>query len=210
VPPYHILVYAIARITALALVGAELCENDEWVGQSIQTTIQVIMASQSVKGKWHPWFRWIAKYYDEPTKVVVQNRKRAAELLAPVLEKRKATTDLKSKVGQLQYQDAVQWLLEQYRGQGKTLTPELLAQDELFLTIASTHSTGGTTLSTLFDLIDRPEAMKEIIEEINRTYAKHNGWSRQALNELWLLDSFMRESQRVHSLGLGKPIFEAL
>lgn len=192
------------------MVGSELCSNDEWVGQSVGTTINVMTASQSVRAKYHPWTRWLAQYLDEPTKVVVKSRKRAVELLRPVLEARKAALDSQSKGEKSKYNDGVQWLLEQYRGQGKELTAERLAQDELFLTIASTHSTSATLLSTLYDLIDHPEALKEIREEISQMQAQNPTVNRQALNEMRVLDSFMKESQRINSLSLGMPTIPLL
>ncbi|KAJ3530947.1 hypothetical protein NM208_g7714 [Fusarium decemcellulare] len=198
IPPYHFIVYLVARISSLVLVGAELCGDDEWIGQSVQTTINVMAASQSVRAKYHPWTRWLARYFDEPTKVVIKNRRRAIELFGPILDARKAAMGSHPRGEKSKYNDGVQWLLEEYRGQGKVLTAEKLAQDELFLTIASTHSTSVTLLSTLFDLMDHPESLEEIRDEVSRM----EGVDRQALNELRLLDSFMKESQRLHSLSL--------
>lgn len=206
VSPYHFIVSMVARMSSRVMVGAELCGNDEWVGQSIQTTINVMTASQSVRANYHPWMRWLSQYFDEPTKVVVKNRQRAVELLRPVLDARKTALKSQSGAETSRYNDGVQWLLEEYRGLNKELTAEKLAQDELFLTIASIHSTSATLLSTLFDLMDHPESLKEIREEISRMQAQNPRVNRKALNELRVLDSFMKESQRIHSLSLGLSI----
>ncbi|KAK4868279.1 hypothetical protein LT330_007001 [Penicillium expansum] len=200
--PYHFIVYMVARITARVLVGAELSGNDEWVGQSVETTMNVMNASQSVRAKYHPWTRWLAQYFEEPTKLVIKNRKRAVELLRPVLNARKAALDSQFKGEKSKYNDGVQWLLEEYRGLGKDLTAEKLAQDELFLTIASTHSSSATLLSTLYDLMDSPESLNDIREEISQMQLLNPTVNRQALNGLHVLDSFLKESQRIHSLSL--------
>lgn len=47
-----------------------------------------------------------------------------------------------------------------------------------------------------------PETLTEIQEEIKQVQSKLPGgrWTRKALGDLRILDSFMRESARVHAL----------
>jgi cytochrome P450 len=94
----------------------------------------------------------------------------------------------------------VQWLLDAHSSYGKNLTPDQLAQDLFVIMTASIHSTSGTALCILYDIMNHPEAVDEIREEIVRVQAAHPVWTRQALGELRVLDSFMRESSRMHAL----------
>ncbi|CAG8981109.1 hypothetical protein HYALB_00012630 [Hymenoscyphus albidus] len=123
-------------------------------------------------------------------------RQQAAGVLRPILETRSQI----SKSGDKPiYDNAVQWLLDEYKSVGKKLTAEALAQDELLLTVASIHSSSATELSILFDMLDYPESMAEIRAEISEVQKKHPTWSRIDLNPLKVMDSFMKESQRYHS-----------
>lgn len=81
-----------------------------------------------------------------------------------------------------------------------------LSDDQLFLSVASIHSTSASTLSTLYDLLDRPECMDGILQEIRtiRAESKSSDWTKHDLDRLVKLDSFMKESQRYHPVGQGK------
>jgi cytochrome P450 len=125
-----------------------------------------------------------------------------AEFLAPVLKARNDTFDAHIK-GAERPEDAINWLTEEHRARGHKLTPDTLAQNIIITMFASIHSTSSIGLSTLFNLIDHPEYLIEIKEEILRVQQKHfrNSpfWTRQALAELRVLDSVMRETLRINS-----------
>jgi len=180
------------------LVGPELCGNDEWIGLSIQTTITAIGAAQALRSKYPPHLRWLARWFHQETKAVLTNRRRAADLLSPVLDARVVASQHGKKSA---FADGVQWLLEGYESQKKKLTADRLAQNELFLSIASIHSSTATALSTLMDLLDHPDLLDEIRDEIKEVRKEHSEWTRKSLGLLRKLDSFMKESQRLHTLG---------
>ncbi|PGH19025.1 hypothetical protein AJ79_00059 [Helicocarpus griseus UAMH5409] len=205
VSPYAIFSYAIGRVTALALAGPELAHNDEWIGLTAKITVDIMQAAQGVRAKWHPYTRWAARWFFEPVKVVLASKKRAAELLKPVLEKRQAAlkegASRREKGSTPIFNDGVQWLLETYEAKGRKLTPEELAHHELFAAIGAIQSSVATTVGVLFDLLDHPEYLGEILAEIEQVKNDAPDLPRQALNKLWKLDSFLKESQRLHAVG---------
>ncbi|KAI1185708.1 cytochrome P450 [Nemania serpens] len=85
------------------------------------------------------------------------------------------------------------------RTMGKVLTADKLAQDLFVMMTASIHSTSGAGLCIIFDMLAHPDALLEIQEEISRVQAANPIWTRKALGELCVLDSFMRESARFHA-----------
>jgi ent-kaurene oxidase len=198
--PYMSLAYTISRISSRFLGGTELSRNDEWVYMNIQTTIMTHRAAQEIRRKYSPGWRWLARWRDKEAKSVRENRRRAAEIVAPVLKKR-----LTSTVTESGDPDAIQWLLALAGTKGKKAAE--LATEQLFLGVTSIHSTTASILSTIYDLMDHPDAMEEIISEIQGVQAQLSGgrWTKSALLELEKLDSFMKESQRVHTLGCSKP-----
>jgi hypothetical protein len=55
------------------------------------------------------------------------------------------------------------------------------------------------------DICSQPGLIKVLREEIEDILSRHNGvFSTKALYEMKLLDSVMKESQRMHMLGPGK------
>ncbi len=166
-------------------------------------------AAHALRSSWPQWARWAAPYVFEPVKQVRARQRRAAELLAPIVEARTTAAAArefdgeKGGAAQPEFIDAVQWLLDHYRSKRKRLPFELMAQNQLFYAIASIHSSTLITLSVLYDLIDERNqaARRAIIEEIEQVQKEHLEWTRPAVSKLMKLDSFMKESQRLNYVG---------
>ena len=196
-----ILAHTVARVSSLLMVGPELCRNEEWLNMAVSTTMAVFAGAQSIRQKYSPRWRWLASYFDPGSKLAYASRKRAGELLRPVYEKRRADAAQGKKS-----LDAIQWLISASPSGKKNMVD--LADDQLFLTLAAIHTTSGSILSTVYDLLDRPDSIVEILEEIHTVKAElqSDHWTKQALVKLEKLDSFMKESQRVNPIGLGALI----
>lgn len=176
------------------MVGPELCRNDEWLGLALSYTAVSMKAIRGVRARFPPALRFLAQYLDSNTRAVLRLRRRAAEMLSPYLETRRSDSD------RGQSEDALQWLLDTYESRKKTLSPDQLAQDEFILNVASISSSAAVALSIIYDMIDHPDTLQEIRDEISRAHKEHHAWTRASLNSLLLLDSFMKESLRVHTL----------
>ncbi|KAK0641430.1 cytochrome P450 [Cercophora newfieldiana] len=204
VNPYPIFAYIIARLAAKTFASAELSRNDEWLGIMIGVTQTSMAAAHALRASWPWWTRWLARYVFPPVKKVVADRARAAEILRPILEERVAALHSDSEKSE-RPNDGIQWLVEYYhaRGKGARLTPELLAQNQLFYAMAAIHSSTAILLSVLYDLIDERQAnvKAELVDEIEQVHKEFGSWTRQAVSKLVKLDSFMKESQRVHYVG---------
>jgi hypothetical protein len=78
----------------------------------------------------------------------------------------------------------------------------------LGLTFASIDTTSGTLTQLLHDVVSHDPSIYAIpiANQARSVLAANNGvWSTKALGELTLLDSFIKESQRLHSIGLTLP-----
>ena len=200
VHPYMPIAQAIAQITTRVLCGQELARNDEWINMSVETTISAMRTAAEIREKYPPYLRWLAPYLLTGPKLSLANRKRAAEVILPVYEKRMAGEGDCTGHG-----DGIQWLIAAAGARKKTAFE--LADEQLFLSIASIHSTSASALSILHDLADHPASRTELLEEIQTVrQAFGTTWSKQSLAKLEKLDSFMKESQRMHPIGLGKII----
>ncbi|KAF4234965.1 hypothetical protein CNMCM8980_003643 [Aspergillus fumigatiaffinis] len=97
------------------------------------------------------------------------------------------------------YIDCLHWLLNTKTGD-KSLGQ--IADEQLFLTVASMHTTSSSVTSVLYDLLIRLEYCAEITQEVQDTLAECGGnWTLQQVAKMKKLDSFMKESQRVHPIG---------
>ncbi|KAI0975800.1 cytochrome P450 [Xylaria arbuscula] len=204
--PYPLIIKIFAGMSACAMVGPELGTLDsEWQSLSMRYVEAALSAPGIVKVSYPTWLYWLSQYTNKGVKTMWKLQTRASELLAPVLQARiAATEEVKEKgrkiKGRRKYEDGVQWLYDAHTARGKVLTPVQLARDLFVMMTASIHSTSGAGLSMLFDLMETPEVLSDIREEIARVQSANPTWTRRALGELRLLDSFMRESARIHAL----------
>ncbi|KAI0189877.1 cytochrome P450 [Astrocystis sublimbata] len=216
--PYPLIMKIFAGMSACVMVGPELGGlESEWQSLSMAYVNAAVSAPGKVKVSYPTWLYSLSQYTDKGVRRMFEIQTRASEILAPVLRARiAATVDLKANAngvsvgdgggsgnrikGRRQYEDGVQWLYDAHTARGKELTPVQLARDLFVMMTASIHSTTGAGTSILFDLLAHPDVLEDIREEIVRVRSANPAWTRQALGDLRLLDSFMRESARVHAL----------
>ncbi|EKG20448.1 Cytochrome P450 [Macrophomina phaseolina MS6] len=180
-----------------AFAGPDLGTSQEWVDtvrDYLQRTNDAIVSSNL----FFPGpLGYLAPYIDPNVRAVARIKLRFAELLKPTYEQRLMV----GRNGK-EETDGLDWLITAAKKGPKTI--DGMVNDLGFLTIASVETTASTTLNIIYDLLDRPDDYKKILDEI-KTVQDANGtrWTKKALDELELLDSFMKESQRLRPLGMG-------
>lgn len=201
---YPVILNFFAYMSARVMVGPELCK--EWPAISLQYLNAALKAPGVVRQKYHPRFYWVAKYFSPEVKDVMKVRRRAAEFVRPELEARQAAlknAESEGTVGDSEkHDDFIQWLMDEHRAKGKEVTPDELVQNIFITMVASMHGTSSIGYSVLLDLLAHPDALADIKEEISRVKRDElqgsQVWTRHSLGELRLLDSFMRETHRMH------------
>lgn len=110
------------------------------------------------------------------------------------------------------------WLMETAEGEEKTL--RCLAARLLTINFAAMHTSSMVSVDVhrynsikltlsclqsftqaLYHLAGNPEYMQPLREEVESIVATY-GWSKDSLNKMRKVDSFLRESQRFNGLGL--------
>lgn len=193
-----------SHMSARVMVGPELC--DAWPAISMRYITCVLAAQAAVRKKYYPVLYWTAYYLNPEVAQVNKARREAAELVRPVLEARQAAYAAHGAEAE-RHDDFIQWIMNSYRANGKSVTPDETVQNIFIVMFASMHGTSFIALQSLFSLLGTPGALTEIREEIERV-AKNElkdspVWTRHALGELRTMDSFMKETLRM------KPFQEA-
>jgi cytochrome P450 len=196
IKPWEVFLPTVARITGRVLVGSELCRDPEWIGLTIQNTQTIMKHAMGIRAVYSKMWQWLAPWTYPGRHELPKLRERAAQLISPVLEKR-----LQAKPGSEKYRDAVQWLID--NAGSKPITAAEVSDALLFLFTAGIHSTSATLVSIVFDLLAHPEIIPELIEEIKDVQAESPEWTKLSLGKLRKMDSFMKESQRLHPVGFG-------
>ena len=172
----------------------ELCRDDEWIDICINYTLDIFNGATQLK-KWHPWLRpLVYKFVPELGKVHTR-KKRAVQMVDTVLTARNKQAELDGE-NYVKPVDMLQWLSEKMPDWETEVSVTHITDLQLILGFASIHSNTGTLTNILYDLVARPEYFS-LREEIGSVLQRHNGeFTRHALDQMWNLDSFMKESMR--------------
>lgn len=95
--------------------------------------------------------------------------------------------------------DSLSWIDDVRRGRDFDVVA-----GQLFLTFAAIHTTSSVLAGIMYDLLANPEYFTLLREEIVRVFTEDGGWSKNSLYKLKLMDSCMKESQRLHVIGPRK------
>lgn len=196
---YNLILFTIARITSRVFVGLPLCREDDWLQTAMGYTLDVFNVSTTLR-KYLPIFRPFVAPFLQCTKDLQNHVSVGRKYLVPILRER--AREKAEGSGKSEHLDMLQWLTD--TAQDEDAKPENLSLKMLFLTLAAVHTSTMSATHALFDLCAMPEYIEPIREEILKVYEEEGSWTQSAIQRLWKLDSFMKESQRINHPGLRK------
>ncbi|EMR70541.1 putative cytochrome p450 protein [Eutypa lata UCREL1] len=173
----------------------------DWTSVMLYPQILALFSQMgAIRKKYYPVLYWMAYYLNSEVAQVNAARHEAAELVRPVLEARQADYATRG-AGVEKHDDFILWIMDNYRANGKTVTPDETVQNIFIVLFASMHGTSFIALQSLFGLIGTPGALAEIRGEIDHVVKKEPSgspvWTRHMLGELKIMDSFMKETLRM-------------
>ncbi|PPQ77162.1 hypothetical protein CVT25_010790, partial [Psilocybe cyanescens] len=97
--------------------------------------------------------------------------------------------------------DLISWLIDAAQASGEEVTVEDLSTRMLFTSFGAIHTSSVTFTAALFQLSQTPQDAEEIRKEVENV-VKVEGWSKASVGKMHKLDSYLRESQRLHFMTL--------
>lgn len=184
----------VARLTSRVFLGKDLCRNKRWLEISKSYTIDSIELSYLLRTVFTP-FQPIAYWFYPQATRLRQAIRDAHALIDPEVERRKQGVESALEAGEKppRVSDTLGWMYELSKGR---LDTDYVA-GQLTLAFASIANTVETLTAALIDICEYPEAADQLREEIIRVIGK-GGWTKASLYDLKLMDSFLKEGQRVH------------
>ncbi|KAH6707961.1 cytochrome P450 [Leptodontidium sp. MPI-SDFR-AT-0119] len=201
------------RIVALAsgriFVGRPLSRDEEWIKLTVNYTVDCSNAVKDV-GKIKPWLRPILVPLTPSIRTAMQYRQKVAQKLKPQLKEmieaskniQKEDDDDRHDFVPSDQHSMATWSIGHYPP-GENPTAETVADTILAGSFAAIHTTTMTLTNILYDLAAHPECQKVLREEIQRISAEEPSGKlrKKMMPKLRKLDSFIKESQRIHPLG---------
>ncbi|KAG6071105.1 hypothetical protein E4U16_006366, partial [Claviceps sp. LM84 group G4] len=188
----HVVLHLTTRISSRIFLGEELCRNEAWLKVSREYAVAAFLAARQAV-VWPPPLRGLISRFLPWSRRAVSLIEDARRCMAPVLERRQRE---RASGNYIPYNDAIEWL-EASSIAGKD--DPVLAQ--LALSALAIHTTADLLSQAVGDLAVHHEFVEPLRDEITKCLAQ-DGLERKSLYDMKLLDSCIKESQRMKPLAM--------
>jgi cytochrome P450 len=155
-------------------------------------TIDAFMAAMALNN-WPAPLRPLVHWFLPECRKIRQEVKIAKAMITPEVERRQKEIAENGGKPRRKILDSVDWFTASAKGR-----PFDFANAELSLAMASIHTTTNTLGFAMCDLVENPEYIDALREEIKTVYAEEGKWEKSTLFKLKLMDSVLKESMRYH------------
>ena len=183
---------------------AEMCRDEIWLQLSADYATNAFKAITQLR-IWplhlRPFVHWFMPAFQRARAHVKQSR----QMIRPVLAARKAQMEQAIKEGKppRKYNDACEWMEEVAKGR-----PYDPSVTQLTFSFSAIHTTADLITQVLVHLCTHPEYFEPLRQEI-RTVVTEHGWTKTTIYRLALMDSFVKESQRLKPPAMGTSFWIA-
>ncbi|TID14720.1 putative cytochrome p450 protein [Venturia nashicola] len=191
----------ISQVSSRIFLGVPLCRNPEWIKIAKDFTVELMLATYSMR--YTPSIlRPLLYYFLPPVNKLKRTIKVAKAIIEPEVKERRRLRNEALARGEVlpKTLDAIEWMDDVARDDG--IKDFDTVEGQLGLSLAAIATTSSTVNHLMYDIIDNPELIPELRKEIIAVMEEGQGWQKTSLYKLKLLDSVMKESQRINALGV--------
>src|SRR3984885_1194238 len=184
----------LSHITTPLFVGPPLCDDPEFLHLNCVFVKEVFMTAilmRQFPSFMHPVItRCLPSYWR-----LVKMKRKIANYLIPVIQERQRSQRANPNVEKRK--DVLQYMIDMAQTEKET-DPSNMAVRYIFTIIGSVHSVVAAATDTIYELIERPEYIQPLLEEVDQALEETGGeWGKDFASRLMKMDSFMKETQRV-------------
>lgn len=191
----------IARQSSRVFLGEELCHNTDWMRITVNHTVSFFMAVEALR-VWPKYLRPLAAKFSPMCKKLRAEIQEARSIITPILEARRAQRAevLRQGKNPKAFNDLIEWLED--LSNGHTYDP---ARAQLKISVAAIHTTSDLLTQTLFNIAGNSKLIADLREEVISTIGTY-GWEKSSIYNLKLMDSVLKETQRLKPISIGRFI----
>ncbi|KAG6040945.1 hypothetical protein E4U41_006536 [Claviceps citrina] len=184
----------IARISSRIYLGDQLSRNEDWI--QITKTYTACFYTASTKLRLFPRpLRLFAHWFLPECRKLREERDRARKIITPLIECRRGLRKREIAAGNpvTSYNDAIDWAEQEAAISGSRFDPVIF---QLTLSLLAIHTTFDLLQQTMTELAQHPEFIKPLREEVEQIL-ETGGWKKTSIFKMKLLDSAIKEAQRL-------------
>jgi cytochrome P450 len=179
----------IGQMSSSIFVGDHLASNAEWQKTSISYAINMFQGARALR-TWPAWTRPLIHWFIPECNVCRAEVKKADSLIQAELQRRSMSGG--------RYDDTITWMHQAAKGR-----PYNATANQLGLSMAAVVTTSELLKQCLVELCPSSVLNAPLREEIEQAISQH-GWTGAALAQMQLMDSIIKETQRLNPLSEGK------
>lgn len=197
----HCIPRIVAQASARVFVGQDLCRDPRWLRIAVNYAADSV-AGARVIARWPRILQPLVHWFIPDCRKVREHVKEARKLMGPFIHQRRQ--ERQNKKIPKEARDAIDWFYEVV--QDEPFDPVTF---QLTLAVVAIHSTSDMLVQALHDICSHPQLIDELRKEVVTVFSSE-GFKRSSINNLKLMDSVFKESQRLKPLALGKFSFHLI
>ncbi|KAI8648050.1 Gibberellin cluster-C20-oxidase [Fusarium sp. Ph1] len=184
----------IARISSRIYLGEQLCRNEDWLKITKTYTTNFYTASTNLR-MFPRSVRFLAHWFLPECQTLRHERNEASKIIMPLIQRRRELRQAAIAGGEPVpiFNDALDWSEQEAAATGSSFDPVIF---QLTLSLLAIHTTYDLLQQTMIDLGRNPQFIEPIREEVVQILAT-DGWKKTSLFKMKLLDSAIKETQRL-------------
>ncbi|KAJ4998527.1 Cytochrome P450 monooygenase 1 [Colletotrichum sp. SAR 10_66] len=198
----HSILNIVSRLSSRVFLGPEICRNEEWLNITVMYVVDSFIAAERLRIVPKPLRRIVHWFLPECQRVrshVAQTR----SIIQPVIDARAREKRAAAQEGRPipTHDDAIQWGEEE--SARSKYDPAIY---QLAMAGAAIHTTTDLMTQLILNILPRPELLAALRSEMIDVLGKE-GWAKTSLYNLKLMDSVMKETQRmkpIQSISMGR------
>ncbi|KAJ5345158.1 hypothetical protein N7452_003162 [Penicillium brevicompactum] len=188
----------VAQMSCKIFLGDELCRNEDWLRVMTSYTGLVIQGAAELQ-LWPKIVRPVVAVLLNSTHTLRNEVQMAREIMKPILAQRAREKEMTVKYGRVPKpnDNALQWMED--IADGRPFDPVVM---QLSLATVANVTTADFLTKALLDICGKDALVSELREEMI-TVLRDDGMEKTSMYKLRLMDSFLKESQRLKPLSLA-------
>ncbi|KAH0437105.1 cytochrome p450 [Colletotrichum camelliae] len=197
IPAKDALLELVARLSSRVFLGSDICRNEKWLRITKEFTTTSFAAAAKLN-MLPSVLRPIANLLDPSCQQVRAFVAEGEGIILPVIESRRKVKEAAKLAGKPVpvFNDTIEWA--EAESQGTRYDPVAF---QLMISFVAIHTTYDLLGRVLLLLAEHQETLKPLRQEMIEVL-QAEGWSKTALNHMKLLDSAIKESQRISPTSL--------
>lgn len=191
----------VARMSSRVFLGKELCRNEAWLNITKGYALNMFAAIRKFQ-HYPPKLRKLLQWFIPECKTVRDQFNTAKGIIGPVIDARRKIKQEARAAGREPpaFDDALEWAEQEAAIKGCTFD---MTTFQLMLSVVAIHTSTDLLVQTMLDLAQHPETIQPLRDEI-AGILRVDGWKKASLYNMKLLDSVLKETQRLKPVGSGK------